>query len=306
MEVKRLVTDAYINVLIAEERKRILEKNLKNLKGTLSDIRKVHQQGLVEVEQVEQLEITSSSVQSALDYVSRMIPITYQMLNMTLGRDLTDKVVLADTLIGLCVRSETSKELVDWNIAKNIDYQIAQNNLRSSELLLKLERFRALPSISAFVTSGYDAYNDDFTFTEKSQQWYGRSAIGLSLSMPIFTSGAGQSRTDQAKLNVAKAKTQLEQVEEELLLQKASAHNQFTLALEEFLRSQESLDIAYRIERKNEIKYTEGVTGSFELRQAQLQLFDLQNQHLNAMRNIINSKTELDILYYPSTEISKK
>ena len=306
LEVKRLVTDAYINVLIAEERKRILEKNLKNLKGTLTDIRKVHQQGLVEVEQVEQLEITSSSVQSALDYVSRMIPITYQMLNMTLGRDLTDKVVLADTLMGLCVRSETSKELVDWNIAKNIDYQIAQNNLRSSELLLKLERFRALPSISAFITSGYDAYNDDFTFTEKSQQWYGRSAIGLSLSMPIFTSGAGQSRTDQAKLNVAKAKTQLEQVEEELLLQKASAHNQFTLALEEFLRSQESLDIAYRIERKNEIKYTEGVTGSFELRQAQLQLFDLQNQHLNAMRNIINSKTELDILYYPSTEISKK
>ena len=306
LEVKRLVTDAYINVLFAEERKRILEKNLKNLKGTLSDIRKVHQQGLVEVEQVEQLEITSSSVQSALDYVSRMIPITYQMLNMTLGRDLTDKVVLADTLMGLCVRSKTSKEFVDWNIAKNIDYQIAQNNLRSSELLLKLERFRALPSISAFITSGYDAYNDDFTFTEKSQQWYGRSAIGLSLSMPIFTSGAGQSRTDQAKFNVAKAKTQLEQVEEELLLQKASAHNQFTLALEEFLRSQESLDIAYRIERKNEIKYTEGVTGSFELRQAQLQLFDLQNQHLNAMRNIINSKTELDILYYPSTEISKK
>lgn len=306
LEVKRLVTDAYINVLIAEERKRILEKNLKNLKGTLTDIRKVHQQGLVEVEQVEQLEITSSSVQSALDYVSRMIPITYQMLNMTLGRDLTDKVVLADTLMGLCVQSETSKKLVDWNIAKNIDYQIAQNNLRSSELLLKLERFRALPSISAFVTSGYDAYNDDFTFTERSQKWYSRSTIGLSLRLPIFTSGAGQSRTDQAKLNVAKAKTQLEQVEEELLLQKASAHNQFTLALEEFLRSQESLDIAYRIERKNEIKYTEGVTGSFELRQAQLQLFDLQNQHLNAMRNIINSKTELDILYYPSNEISKK
>ena len=306
LEVKRLITDAYVNVLLAEERKQILKKNLENLEGTLSDIRKVYLQGLVEVEQVEQLKITSSSIQSALDYINRLVPITQKMLNIALGRDLTDKVVLTDTLIGLCVQSETSNELTDWDIEKNIDYQIAQNNLRSSELLLKLERFRALPSISAFVTSGYDAYTDDFTFTEKSQQWYGRSAIGLSLRLPIFTSGAGQSRTDQAKLNVAKAKTQLEQVEEELLLQKASAHNQFTLALEEFLRSQESLEIAYRIERKNEIKYTEGVTGSFELRQAQLQLYDLQNQHLNAMRDIINSKTELDILYHPSTEISKK
>ena len=306
LEVKRMVTDAYVNVLLAEERKRILENNLENLEGTLTDIRKVYLQGLVEVEQVEQLEITSSSIQSALDYIVRLIPITYQMLNMTLGRDLADKIVLSDTLMGLCIQSETGHELSDWDLDKNIDYQIAQNNLRSSELLLKLERFRALPSISAFITSGYDAYSDDFAFTEKSQQWYGRSAFGLSLRLPIFTSGGGQSRSDQAKLNVAKAKAQLEQVEEELLLQKASAHNQFTLALEEFLRSQESLEIAYRIERKNEIKYAEGVTGSFELRQAQLQLYDLQNQHLNAMRDIINSKTELDILYNPSTEISKK
>ena len=147
LEVKRLVTDTYVNVLLAEERKRILEKNLKNLEGTLHDIRKVYLQGLVEVEQVEQLEITSSSIQSALDYINRLIPITHQMLNMALGRDLTNKIALADTLMGLCVQSETGHELADWDIDKNIEYQIAQNNLRSSELLLKLERFRALPSI---------------------------------------------------------------------------------------------------------------------------------------------------------------
>ena len=87
LEVKRLVTDAYVNVLLAEERKRILEKNLENLEGTLTDIRKVYLQGLVEVEQVEQLEITSSSIQSALDYINRLVPITHQMLNMALGKD---------------------------------------------------------------------------------------------------------------------------------------------------------------------------------------------------------------------------
>ena len=306
LEVKRLVTDAYINVLHAEERKRILEKNLENLEGTLTDVRKVYQQGLVEVEQVEQLEITSASIQSSLDYVLRLVPITHQMLNITLGRDLNGNINLTDTLLELCVKSENELISSDWDLKKNIDYQIAQNNLRSSELLLKLERFRALPTISAFVTSGYDGFNDDFTFFQKSQQWYDRSAIGLSVTLPIFTSGAGQSRTDQAKLNVAKAQTQLEQIEEELLLQKANAHSQFTLALEAFLRSQESLEIAYRIERKNNIKYSEGVSGSFELRQAQLQLYDLQNQHLNTMRDIIQSKTELDILYHSSPEIVKK
>ena len=56
LEVKRLSPMLYINVLLAEERKLTLE-NPKNLEGTLTDIRKVHQQGLVEIEQVEQLEI---------------------------------------------------------------------------------------------------------------------------------------------------------------------------------------------------------------------------------------------------------
>ena len=136
LEVKRLVTDAYINVLHAEERKRILEKNLENLEGTLTDVRKVHQQGLVEVEQVEQLEITSASIQSSLDYVLRLVPITHQMLNITLGRDLNDNINLTDTLLELCVKSENELISSDWDLKKNIDYQIAQNNLRSSELLL--------------------------------------------------------------------------------------------------------------------------------------------------------------------------
>ena len=306
LEVRRLVTDAYVNVLLAEERKNILEKNLINLDATLTDIRKVYAQGLVEVEQVQQLEITKSSIQSGLDYISRMIPITYQMLNMTLGRDLDHKVVLSDNLLALCLASEDIPNIDTWDMKKNIDYQIAQNSLRSNELLLKLERFRALPTISAFIAGGYDAFSDAFTFTEKNQQWYGRSAIGLSVRLPIFSSGAGQSRTDQAKLNVEKAKAQVDQVTENLLLQKANAHNQYTQALEEFVRSQESLEIAYKIERKNQIKYKEGVTGSFELRQAQLQLYDLQNQHLSAMQQIINSRTELSLLYYSSPENVKK
>lgn len=306
LEVRGLVTDAYVNVLLAEERKNILLKNFNNLDATLTDIQKVYAQGLVEIEEVQQLEITKSSIQSGLDYISRMIPITYQMLNMTLGRDLDHNVVLSDSLLALCLASEDIHNVDTWDIEKNIDYQIAQNNLRSNELLLKQERFRALPTISAFIAGGYDAFSDAFTFTEKNQQWYGRSAIGLSVRLPIFSSGAGQSRTDQAKLNVEKAKAQVDQVTENLLLQKANAHNQYTQALEEFVRSQESLEIAYKIERKNQIKYKEGVTGSFELRQAQLQLYDLQNQHLSAMQQIINSRTELSLLYYSSPENVKK
>ena len=47
---------------------------------------------------------------------------------------------------------------------------------------------------------------------------------------------------------------------------------------------------------KNQIKFYEGLSSSFELREAQLQLFSSQSNYLNSMIKVINKKSELDIV----------
>ncbi|MDN6280524.1 MAG: TolC family protein, partial [Psychroflexus sp.] len=51
---------------------------------------------------------------------------------------------------------------------------------------------------------------------------------------------------------------------------------------------------AERISHKNEIKFKEGLASSFELRQAQVQLYQAQNEYLQSMLNVINAKAELE------------
>ena len=45
---------------------------------------------------------------------------------------------------------------------------------------------------------------------------------------------------------------------------------------------------------KNQTKFFEGVGSSFELRQAQTQLYNAQQEYLQTMLNVINKKAELE------------
>jgi outer membrane protein TolC len=50
--------------------------------------------------------------------------------------------------------------------------------------------------------------------------------------------------------------------------------------------------LATNIEHKNALKYKEGMASSFELRQAQLQLYSSQQEYLQSMIEVINKKAE--------------
>jgi outer membrane protein TolC len=54
--------------------------------------------------------------------------------------------------------------------------------------------------------------------------------------------------------------------------------------------------LAGRIEQKNQTKYFEGIASSFELREAQLQLYSAQNNYLRSIQDVIQKKLYLETL----------
>ena len=58
----------------------------------------------------------------------------------------------------------------------------------------------------------------------------------------------------------------------------------------------QNLGLAERIENKNQIKYFEGLASSFDLRQAQTQLYSTQQEYLQSMVEVINTKTTLETI----------
>jgi len=295
LEVRKAVINAYGNVLLAEENLIILERNRSVLQKNLEDLIKIYENGFEEEESVEQLQITLTSVESNLKNVSRLKDLAYQMLNITLGLDINNPTTLTDTLESLANQNMALNLLeADPNIENTIDYQIAENDKVSKELLLKYEKSKALPTLDAFINGGYVAYSDSFTFGDKDQKWFGSSLFGVSLNIPIFSSLGRSASTQRAKINLEKSQDNLIETEQKIELEISSAKSNYQFAIEEYGTKKQNLQLAERIEAKNQTKFFEGIASSFDLRQAQLQLYTAQQEFLQAMLDVINTKAELE------------
>ncbi len=295
LEVRKNVINAYGNVLLSEESVLILEKNIEVLEKNLNETTKIYENGLEEEESVEQLQITLSNLKSNLNNSIRLRGIAYQMFNITLGIDYAAKIMLTENLEQLTQKNISLETLeLENDVTANIDYKIAENDKKSKELLLKLEKTRALPTLSAYLNGGYLGFSDEFTFLDKEQSWAGFSAFGFNLDIPIFSSGKRSAATQRAKINLEKSQDDLTETEQRLKLQIETAKSNYQFAIEDYQNKQENLKLAERIENKNQTKFFEGIGSSFELRQAQTQLYTAQQELLQAMLDVINTKAELE------------
>ncbi len=295
LEVRKSVVEAYGNVLLAQESVLISERNKATLEENLYETKRIYENGLGDEESVDQLQITLSTVDNQLKNARRMEKITLQMLNLVLGLPIDTPTILSENLDDL-TQKQIDLALIDtpFDIENNVDYKMAQNLNEQRELELKLAKSYALPTLNAFVNYGGNSFSDSFNFLNSGQQWFGSSILGIDLNIPIFSSFKRSAGTQRAKIALDKAKTQFTEAQAQIRLQLESAKSDYILAIEQYGTSKDNLKLAERIEKKNQIKYSEGLATSFELRQAQTQLYSSQQEYLQSMVDVINKKTELE------------
>lgn len=297
IEVKKAIISAYGNVLLAEESVEILKQNLETVRKNFSDTQKIYENGLAEEEDVERLEITLLTLENNLNRSERMREISYEMLNLTLGIPNEAEVTLTEELEELALQYYDLALLAqEIEVEETIDYRIAFNNTEYAKIQERLEKAKALPSLTSFVNYGYQGYSETFSFFNEDQEYFAQSVLGVSLNIPIFSSGMRSSRTAQRKIEYEQSLLDLQETESEVRLQIETAKSEYEFSLENLEAQKRSLALAERIEDKNQIKFFEGLASSFELSEAQTQLYQAQQNYLQAMLDLINARAELQSL----------
>ncbi|UCE70452.1 MAG: TolC family protein [Flavobacteriaceae bacterium] len=300
-EVRKAVVESYGNALLAQESTEILRRNITAVEKNLFETESLYKNGLGEEENVEQLQITLASLKNALNSSERLETITLQMFNVVMGLPLnhpTEFIQSLDDLVG----QETEPELLEseFLLENNTDYKLVLNLNEQRYFEWKLARSRALPTLNAFINYGWTEFGDPITILGSDKQGFESSILGFDLNIPIFSSLKRSATTQRAKIALEKAKTELQEAEQMLKLQHKQARSDYILAIESYETSKKNLALAERIEEKNEIKYSEGIASSFDLRQAQTQLYSAQSEYLQAMIDVINKKTELENILNPN------
>ena len=297
LEVKKLITNLYSNALLARYNILFLEKNKVSLESNFEEIHQLFRNGFEEEESVQQIQLTLAQTNSRLKYANNLLKIEEDMLKFVIGYPIEAPLKLTNELDDIFNEDLYFETLpITDNIENNIDVRIADNNVKSEVLKLKLEKSKALPKVNAFVNQTYTGNSNTFTFADSDQKWYGSSLLGLNVKIPIFSSLGRTASTQKAKISLDQAITQLEETQSKIRIEVNAALNEYQLSIDNYYTEKENLRLAESIEQKNQSKFYEGMVNSFELRMAQLQLFTAQSNFVAAIQKVITNKIALETL----------
>ena len=297
LEIKKNIISTYSSVLLIKENILFLKNNLDNLAENLEEVRALFANGFEEEESVEQLRLTLSGIQTQLRYAENAEKITLNMLKLLMGFPANAPLELLDTLESFTMDGLFEQEFKsDFNLANNVDIKIATTQLKSESLLYRYEKSKSLPRLAAFINGNYTGNSETFSFTDSDQKWFGAALFGINLQVPIFSSFKRRAQSQKAKIALDQAETTLEETQERINIEVQGALNDYKLAIETYLTNKENLTLANRIEQKNQSKYFEGMASTFELRQAQLQLYSAQNNYISSIQSVIQKKLNLETL----------
>ena len=298
LEVRESIVKLYSLVVTLNEGISLLENNLENFRKDLFEVTELYKNGFEEIENVEQIKITLAQAELSLLQAKKTKENQTNLLKLVLGIDLEDNLILTTSINDFIADNIIfSNSFEDFNTDKNIDVKISQNIFDTKRIEYKLEKSKQLPKISGFLSGTYTGNNNEFDFTNKSQNWFGSSVLGVNLEIPVFNAFKLNVSSQKAKIAMNQAMTNLEEQEEKTQAKVQEKLNDYQLAIRTLNVSEQNMRLSVSIEEKNSIKFFEGIVSSFEFRQAQLQLLDSQQKYLNSVLELISIKTELETLY---------
>jgi outer membrane protein TolC len=287
-QTKESVAGTYYLVLVLDENIRLLKESLKSIDQTYFEMVSMNQQGLNEVTDVDQIKINISNIQTLITSMESQKEVSLKLLKYQLGLEFDKGIELTDSLPGL-IDEGTIKYLVppEYDLNYSVDYQLVSRQEDISALMVKLEKSKYMPTVSAFYRHQEQTNQPSFNFAVKD-------VVGASLTLPIASSGMRNARISQARYDLEKSRLTKENVGQGLIMEFETALSNYQTAFSNFTTNKESMDLGKKVYERTLIKFREGVSSSFDLTQSQNQFLTAESNYYNSVLSLLSAKAKLD------------
>jgi outer membrane protein TolC len=303
-ELKREVAKAYHLALLSEESIGVLKANEGYLQDLAFEMQKMNEAGLVSKADADQMMLNYNNIKNAVRYAEGQARVAKMLLKLQMGFPVQQEILLADNMEALVVDAAAASVMADiaFDPTKTVDYLGMENQVEGAELQLLNQKLGYLPSIGV-------SYQNNIQYMSGEANIFGDDAVDIpsslvagNISIPLFTSGNGRAKVQEAKIQRDQAKIGLQQMEDGLVMQHAALVNDFHQGIADYLAQKESAALAKRIRDQRRLEYKEGMTSSMELTQSEAQYQEALQAKFMAGQNALDKKSELEYLMTKQTQ----
>jgi len=287
LSIKQNVATAYYSILVSEDNKRILEKNIENIRKLVKATHTKVEVGIGEQTEADQMDVTLANLENTLQSVNLNIELAYNSIRLLLGIGVNDELKLTDPLNVLTERCNSYDLLVQpFDLENNVDMQASKIGLEMSKKQYDSSVASMLPTLNAVYQHNEKIMKSAFDMTLKN-------TLVLSASVPLVVGGKNYANLKKAKLAKLSSQLDNEQAKDQLLLQEKQLRYNLKTAQTTYELQKKNIEVSQRVFDNITKKYEQGLSSSLELTSANNNLLTAQSNYISAVLSLLNAQDSL-------------
>jgi len=287
LAIKQSVNMAYYSILVSEDNKNILVKNIGNIRELVKATHAKVEVGISEQTEADQMDVTLANLENTLQSVERNIELAYNSMHLLLGIGANDGLKLTDPLLTLTEKSNSYELLAQpFQIENNPEMQASNLGLQMSRKQIDLSKASMLPSVTAIFQHNEKIMKSAFDMTLKN-------TLVLSASMPLIVGGKNLAGVRKAKLSYQSSQLDNELAKDQLLLQEKQLRFNLKSAQSTYEIQKKNIEVSQRVFNNITKKYEQGLSSSLELTMANNNLLTAQSNYISAVMNLLGAQDSL-------------
>jgi len=286
------ILKAYYQVLTLKEQEKLLLQNEKRYTEILRTLHMQYEKGVTKKVEYDRMQVNLANTAAQKIYTQTNILLATNRLKYAMGLDFHTSILLKDSISD---PGHQSMPLLDnLNIGNRLDYRIKQQNLVLQQIDLKRKRAAVLPVLTAYGQYGMLGYGTSVSMMLESSQQFDFAAIGVKLTVPLFSGLKKSSQIQQSKLTVANAIENLKLNENEYTLEVQNFNTQLLSSYTTLQTNKNNLDLAEAVFKTTSFQYENSAATLSELLNADYAYKEAQTNYLTSLLGYLTARIDLE------------
>lgn len=292
-EVAENVKTLYFSALVAEQTIELLQQNLESLNKLYKFSAKAVEVGTAEKLDADQILVQVATMENSLSSSERSLEVIYNSLRLALCLEHNREIELTQTLEEVLDIDRAMLMMNDdFLLENNFTWQLMQKNVELSRKQYTKAGWNYGPTLSAY----YQYTGKQYLTNENTFNMTPPNMVGISLKVPIFSSGLNHAIRKSARLAYETQVNNLSDTELSLRLLHRQYKYNLTSAYERYQTQRKSVDVSQSVFDNMTKKYQYGMSSALDVTNSSTALINAQTNYVTVALEFVNAQIQLEQL----------
>lgn len=282
------VASTFYGLQASAELIRTTRRDYQNMKEVVAIAKAQYENGILKRIDFESLQINVANTESYLEQLQTQYNDQLAYFNYLLGVPAASQTAIDSSIASNLPSAETNR-----NLLQREDIRLSYQLIESKQKDMNIIRAEKKPVINSYFRYGYQSQYNDISKAFNSDNVNNSSTVGVAVSVSILDGKRRKHRLNTAQLQLDQLKLESQNKQEQAQMELVSASGSLGNYQTQYQITRDNLVLATNVFNARKALYAEGVTTLMELLDAESELSQARNLHIQSLINLQTGKLEL-------------